>query len=245
MKKAFGIELLDEYLGGGLDKNTLTVIAGTLGAGKTLLASHWIAEGAKNGETCVYISSRMSITTIENYLGRMKYMEDVFDKIHWRIVDVDARQLMPVTREKLEEWNAKIVGLDLEEVDRIVFDVVTCINRALGDPVLYRRVVKTLETIYYENSITALFVEEADSVKDAAVTIGAANCAMFLDYIHTQIGEMRAIRIIKKYGHSHPIHWIPYEVSDDGISIKEGMCLAKDYDYVFLGSEYGGSRKKN
>ena len=235
--KKFGIELLDEYLGGGLDRNTLTVIAGTLGTGKTLLASHWIAEGARNGETCVYISSRMSITTIENYLGRMKYMEDVFDKIHWRTVDVDARQLMPVTREKLEGWNAKIIGLDLEEVDRLVFDVVTCMDRALGDPVLYRRVVKTLETIYYENSITAIFVEEAETVKDAAVTIGAANCAMFLEYIRTQVGEMRAIRIIKKYGYPHPIHMIPYDISSEGIKIREGACVAKDYDYVFLGKE--------
>ncbi|RLI80291.1 hypothetical protein DRP07_09355 [Archaeoglobales archaeon] len=45
-------------------RNTLTVVAGALGTDKTLLASHWIAEGARNDETCVYISSRMSITTI-------------------------------------------------------------------------------------------------------------------------------------------------------------------------------------
>ncbi len=29
--KGFGIPLLDKYLGGGLDRNTLTTIVGTLG----------------------------------------------------------------------------------------------------------------------------------------------------------------------------------------------------------------------
>lgn len=50
MKAKFGIERLDDLLGGGLDKNAVSLIVGRSGAGKTILASHWAAEGARNGE---------------------------------------------------------------------------------------------------------------------------------------------------------------------------------------------------
>jgi len=236
--KKFGVEVLDRYLGGGLDKNSLTTIAGTLGTGKTILASHWVAEGAMNDETCVYISTRMPITTIENYIGNLKFMEDVFDKIYWRIVDVDARQIMPLTREKMTEWMKKIVGLDLEDVDRLVFDVITSLYRALGDLVLYRRALKVLESIYYENDVTTVFIEEAESIKDASITIGASNCALFLSYIQTQLGETRALKIVKRYGYSHPIKWIPYEINGNGMHIKDGLCISKDHDYILLGEDH-------
>ena len=236
--KPFGIDLLDDYLGGGLDKNSLTTIAGTLGTGKTVLSSHWVAEGAENGETCVYISTRMPITTIENYIGNLKFMMDVFDKIHWRIVDIDARHVMPITREKLYEWIRKIVGFELENVDRLVFDVITSLYRALGDFVLYRKALKILESIFYENDITTIFIEEAETIRDASITIGASSCALFLGYIQTQMGEMRALKIVKRYRKPHPINWIPYDITENGIVIRKGMCIAKDHEYILIGEEY-------
>ncbi len=95
----------------------------------------------------------MPITTIENYLGNLKFMLDVFDRIYWRVVEVEAKQLMPLTHEKIAEWLENLIGLELEKVDRLVFDVVTSIHRALGDVVLYRRALKSLELILYENDL--------------------------------------------------------------------------------------------
>ncbi len=237
--KEFGIPLLDEHLGGGLDRNTLTTIAGTLGTGKTILSSHWIAEGAKKGEVCVYVSTRMPITTIENYLGNLSFMLDVFDRIYWRVVEVDARQIMPLTREKIIEWLEGLIGFELEKVDRLVFDVVTSIYRALGDVVLYRRALKNLETVLYKNDITTIFVEEADTIRDASITIGASSCALYLGYIYTQIGETRAMKIVKRYRKTHPLNWIPYEITENGIRIKSSLCIPKDHNYILIGEEYG------
>ncbi len=236
--KGFGIPLLDEYLGGGLDRNTLTTIVGTLGVGKTILSSHWVAEGAKNGEVCVYVSTRMPITTIENYLGNLNFMLDVFDRIYWRVVEVDARQIMPITNEKITEWLENVIGFELEKVDRLVFDVVTSIYRALGDVVLYRRALKSLEMVLYENDVSTIFVEEADSIREASITVGASSCAIYLNYINTQAGETRAMKIIKRYRRTHPLNWIPYEITEDGIQIKKGLCIPKDHEYILIGEEY-------
>jgi len=52
-----GIRRLDELLSGGLLRNSITLVSGTPGSGKTILCFNYIAEGLKNGEKCLYLSS--------------------------------------------------------------------------------------------------------------------------------------------------------------------------------------------
>jgi len=51
-----GIAGLDDILHGGLAKGFLYLIEGNPGAGKTTLALQFLLEGAKQGETGLYIS---------------------------------------------------------------------------------------------------------------------------------------------------------------------------------------------
>lgn len=50
----FGIERLDEMLGGGLPLGTTTAVIGEPGAGKTLLGLHFLARAAAAGERALY-----------------------------------------------------------------------------------------------------------------------------------------------------------------------------------------------
>lgn len=49
---------LDALLGGGLNRRTSTILAGSLGAGKTLLALHFALAGIRAGESVVYLGFR-------------------------------------------------------------------------------------------------------------------------------------------------------------------------------------------
>ena len=69
MRASFGIKKLDEYLGGGLDRNTVNLITGRSGIGKTILASHWAAEGAKNDENVVFLLTTLNPKSCESYIG--------------------------------------------------------------------------------------------------------------------------------------------------------------------------------
>jgi circadian clock protein KaiC len=51
-----GIEGLDEILGGGLDADRVYLIEGQPGTGKTTLALQFLLEGARLGETTLYLS---------------------------------------------------------------------------------------------------------------------------------------------------------------------------------------------
>jgi len=49
-KVSTGIKWLDEVTGGGLPAGRATLICGGPGCGKTLLATSFIVQGARNGE---------------------------------------------------------------------------------------------------------------------------------------------------------------------------------------------------
>jgi KaiC/GvpD/RAD55 family RecA-like ATPase len=232
MMLPFGIERLDEYLGGGLDKDTLNLITGRSGKGKTILASHWAAEGAKSGENVVYISTTLVKRSCENYLKKLKFMEDVYDKIQWRFIRIDSRDFLPMTKEKVDDSMRNILKLNLKDVDRVVFDSVTDFDKALADPVLYRNALGYIAELCHENYMTTIFVEEAPMLQEWGETKNIAESVIFLDLLKTSDGLARAFKIIKKYRSNHPLDWIPFEITGEGIICKEGRFITENFDFV-------------
>ncbi|AGK62115.1 RecA-superfamily ATPases implicated in signal transduction [Archaeoglobus sulfaticallidus PM70-1] len=233
MKLKFGLKRLDDAIGGGLDENTVNLVTGRSGIGKTILASHWAAEGAKNGMGVAYLATTLVKRSCETYLKKFRFMEDVYDKIHWRFIRVDAKYMMPVTRERIEQAVITTIKMKPEDVDMIVFDTVTDLDKALADPVLFRRVIKYMADLCYKNDITALFIEEAPMMGDWSETKNLSESVIFLDLLHTENGYERAMRILKKYRSSHPLEWIPYDITDEGIVFKEGWYVRRDYSYIY------------
>ncbi len=76
-----GVAGLDNILGGGLTKGRLYVMEGMPGAGKTTLALQFLMEGAKNGESVLYVT--LSETDQELERGcHIAWMG--FDEVHIR-----------------------------------------------------------------------------------------------------------------------------------------------------------------
>jgi circadian clock protein KaiC len=59
-RATFGLPELDALLGGGLTRDTCTLVAGNLGTGKTLLALQFAMTGVRAGEPTVYLGFRES-----------------------------------------------------------------------------------------------------------------------------------------------------------------------------------------
>ena len=51
-----GVSQLDQALGGGIPKGHIMMIAGNTGTGKTTLGLHFILEGLKSGEACIWVA---------------------------------------------------------------------------------------------------------------------------------------------------------------------------------------------
>jgi circadian clock protein KaiC len=88
MKVSTGLKGLDSLLGGGLPKNTVTLISGGPGTGKTLISLNFLLDGARKKERCCYVSLSESkeeliracqeiesLKEIEKYIGKNLALE--------------------------------------------------------------------------------------------------------------------------------------------------------------------------
>ena len=93
-----GVSGLDAILMGGLERQQLYLVEGTPGSGKTALALHFLMEGARRGEKCLYIT----LSETERELRR------VAEGHGWSLEGITIFELIPlepmiwVTRERPE-----------------------------------------------------------------------------------------------------------------------------------------------
>ena len=59
-----GLEKLDTLLSGGLPRNSITLVSGTPGSGKSIVCYHYIWWGLQNNEKCLYLASDERINSV-------------------------------------------------------------------------------------------------------------------------------------------------------------------------------------
>lgn len=116
-----GIEKLDELLSGGLPSNSTTLVSGTPGSGKSILCFHYMWEGIKNGEKCLFLTSDEHINNIIKQGKEMGFdFKPWIDKgkIKFIYIDIDKSSIF---REMEEE-------IKIGKYSRIVLDSITPIT---------------------------------------------------------------------------------------------------------------------
>jgi len=102
-----GVPELDAMLEGGIPKGFTVAVTGEPGTGKTILCIHFIAQGVREGDKCIYVTteeSRESIITQASQFG-FNFSDNIADK---KMIIIDA--LMGVK----DEWSLQ--SLDIEEL---------------------------------------------------------------------------------------------------------------------------------
>src|SRR5687767_13874929 len=135
-----GIEGLDHILRGGLAKDRIYLVEGVPGAGKTTLAMRFLIEGARLGESVLYVT--LSETSEE--------LQSVAKSHGWDLTGVTIRELLPPdgALESDEQYTmyhpsevelASTTKLILEDVQRlkptrVVFDSLSELRLVAGNP---------------------------------------------------------------------------------------------------------------
>ncbi len=165
-RAATGIAGLDDILHGGLPKDRLYLIQGDPGVGKTTLATRFLLEGVRLGETGLYIT--LSETKEE--------LEEVARSHGWDLSKIHLFELAAV-EEKLRgetestffrpsevELNRTTQTL-LDEVvrvkpARVVFDSLSEMRMIAETPLRYRRQMLQLKQFFAGRKITVLFLDD-------------------------------------------------------------------------------------
>ena len=110
-----GIEELDELISGGFPANSITLVSGTPGSGKSIMCFHYMLEGLNKGEKCLYITSDERIESIikqANELGFnfQQWIEQ--DKIKFLYLDLDKSNIHKEIEEEIRNGGYSRVALD-------------------------------------------------------------------------------------------------------------------------------------
>jgi circadian clock protein KaiC len=110
-----GIIELDELISGGLPTNSITLISGAAGSGKSIMCFQYMWEGLNKGERCLYLTSDERIESSikqANELGFnfKQWMEQ--DKLKFLYLDLDKNNIHKEIQEEIRTGGYSRIALD-------------------------------------------------------------------------------------------------------------------------------------
>ena len=204
-----GVDGLDEMTHGGWLRNSIIIVRGPTGSGKTMLAGLYARAGATRGERVVYYGfEEPQSILLRNYREIGMDMEPAIASGHLRVIcryaeAMSLEDLLVDLRMELEELNPSL----------IVLDSISSIEHSSSERG-FRQFMIGVAAILREHGRTALMTQTVTAQRAAETspylsTIGDA--ILSLDYSPTSYSLNREMRVIKTRGSSHEPS--PYRLS--------------------------------
>jgi circadian clock protein KaiC len=221
-----GVEGLDDILRGGFPERCLYLIAGLPGTGKTTLAMHFLLEGARRGERCLYIS--LSETKAE--------IAKVARSHGWDISAIEMTELVPseanlapeaqltvfnpAEMELGETTQALIAAVDKYRPQRLVVDSLSELRLIARDSLRYRRQVLALKQFYAGRDCTVLMLDDKTGGSDDDHLQSIAHGVVSVEQLANQYGaERRRLRVSKMRGVSFRGGYHDFAIRRGGLDV--------------------------
>jgi len=202
-----GIEGLDDILRGGFPENHLYLVEGAPGTGKTTLALQFLLEGARLGESGLYVT--LSESSDE--------LRAVAQSHGWSLDDVALYELAPTSEspraddeytilhpsevELGQTTSAVFREVERTNPTRVVFDSLSEIRLLAREPLRYRRQILALKQFFAGRQCTVLLLDDQTSDRSDLQLHSISHGVVRLEQLATEFGaERRRLRITKLRG---------------------------------------------
>jgi circadian clock protein KaiC len=233
-KAPTGIEGLDEVTGGGLPKGRTTLVCGSAGCGKTLLAMEFLVHGAlQYGEPGVcmeFEEATEKLTANVRSLGL-----DLGELAKRKKLLVDHVRIERNEIEETGEYNLEGLfirlghAVDAIKAKRVVLDSIESLFAGLSDAALLRAELRRLFRWLDERNLTAIVTGERGTngtLTRQGLEEYVADCVIVLDHRVNEQISTRRLRIVKYRGTAHGTDEYPYMIDEDGLSVLPITSLA-------------------
>lgn len=161
-----GIPDLDEILCGGFLPNRLYLIDGNPGAGKTTFALHYLLEGVRAGESCLYVTlseSRQELLSGAHSHGwtldGIEIVELVADESE--LQEDQQLTMLPASEVELGATTRKVVAaVERLNPSRMVFDSLSELRLLAQSSLRYRRQILALKQLFIGRRCTVLMLDD-------------------------------------------------------------------------------------
>jgi circadian clock protein KaiC len=234
-----GIAGLEEMLGGGLDRHTMTLVVGTPGSGKTVSGLAFLNEGVKAGEPGLFIGyhepPEMLVQKGEG-LGfpLRRAVEEGLLHIYWKaptelLADLEIERLL----ELIEE----------HKIQRVVIDGLEDLRHSVIPRERELFVLTALTNLLRERRVTTVVMHDLQRVAGDSFDMpmpelsAIMDSALHLRYVE-QKGEMkRLIVVLKMRARMHDHSLREFIITEEGLSVGKPFSKA---DTALLGVAHHG-----
>ena len=225
-KSPTGIDGFDELTLGGLPTGRPTLVCGSAGCGKTLFASTFLINGARDqGEPGVFVTFEERPVEIVSNVASLGFSLDALveeKKIHIEHIAIDPAELAEVGDYDLEGLFLRLeLAVDEIGAKRIVLDTIESLFSAFQNPAILRAEIRRLFDWLKQKGLTAVITGErgAGSLTRQGLEEYVSDCVILLDHrVHNQVSTRR-LRIVKYRGTSHGTNEYPFLIGEDGFNV--------------------------
>lgn len=235
-KAPTGIDGLDEIIGGGLPKGRPTLVCGSAGCGKTLLAIEFLVRGATEfGEPGVLMAFEETADELTQNVRSLGF--DLQDLVAQKKLVVD---YVYVERSEIDETGEyDLEGLFIRlghaiasiGAKRVVLDTIESLFSGLANTAILRAELRRLFRWLKDKGVTAIITGERG---DGALTRNGleeyvSDCVILLDHRVTEQLSTRRLRIVKYRGSTHGTNEFPFLIGESGISVLPITSVGLDH----------------
>jgi len=221
-----GIPDLDDNLGGGLTRNRFYMVQGVPGSGKTTLALQFLMEGARRGESVLYVT--LSETEEE--------IRAVAASHGWSLGGVQVLEVIPSEETlspeeqytvfqpdevELSETTKAILGeVETRKPVRVAFDSLSELRLLAGSPLRYRRQMLGLKQYFSGRKCTVIVLDDFTGTDDDPQLQSIAHGIIELDQETPLFGSARRrVRVIKYRGRQFVGGFHDFRIARGGLQV--------------------------
>ena len=225
-KAPTGIQGLDEITGGGLPKGRPTLVCGSAGCGKTLLAMEFLVRGAVEfDEPGVFMAFEETTKDLTLNVASLGFNLDSLIADKKMVLD-----FIYVERSEIEETGEyNLDGLFIrlgQSIDaigakRVVLDTIESLFAGLPNPSILRAELRRLFRWLKEKGVTAVIMGERgdETLTRQGLEEYVSDCVILLDHRVSDQTSSRRLRVVKYRGSTHGTNEYPFLIDEDGISV--------------------------
>jgi circadian clock protein KaiC len=225
-KAPTGIPGLDEITAGGLPAGRPTLVCGSAGCGKTLMAMEFLVRGiVEFGEPGVFVTFEERPEDLADNVRSLGF--DLEDLIQRELLVVD---YVHVERSEIEETGEyDLEGLFLRlgfAIDsigakRIVLDTLEVLFGGLENHGILRAELRRLFRWLKEKGVTAVITGERGegALTRHGLEEYVSDCVILLDHRVTDQLATRRLRVVKYRGSTHGTNEYPFLIDERGIEV--------------------------
>jgi circadian clock protein KaiC len=236
-KALTGINGLDDITYGGLPKGRPTLITGSAGSGKTLMAMEFLIKGARRyGEPGVFMAFEETEEELAKNFASLGFDLDDLIAENKLIVDyvyIDSSEIEETGEYDLEGLFIRLgSAIDSIGARRVALDTLEVLFSGFKNEAILRSELRRLFRWLKMKGVTAIVTGERGeaSLTRYGLEEYVADCVILLDNRMTEQIATRRLRIIKYRGSKHGTNEYPFLIENDGISVLPITSLSLEHE---------------